>query len=61
MLGGGPRRHILRNNRFDLNAFGGVVWNNEVFEPDSGRTPVNNQIEAAAGVDFAIFEFKQMA
>ena len=61
MLGGGPRRQILRNNRFDLNAFGGVVWNNEVFEPDSGRTPVKNQIEATAGVDFAVFEFKQMA
>ncbi len=61
VIGGGPLREILRTVRFDLNAFGGAVWNNEVFSPDSGQTPVNNQIEGALGVNFSVFEFKQLA
>ncbi len=61
VFGGGPSREIIRNNRFDLNAFGGAVWNNEVFSPDAEQTPANNQIEGAAGVNFSVFEFKQIA
>jgi len=59
VLGGGPTRTFLNNNRVILFATGGAVWNSERYSPDSGNVPVNNQLEGLAAVSFNYFQFRQ--
>jgi Protein of unknown function, DUF481 len=59
VLGGGPTRTFVNNNRVVLYATGGAVWNSERFSPESGNVPVNNQLEGLAAVGFNYFQFKQ--
>ena len=57
VFGGGPSREIIRNNRFDLNAFGGAVWNNEQFSPGAETQPRRNSAEAFVGAEYSTWRF----
>ncbi len=59
VLGGGPTYSIIRNNDIILATIGGVVWNNERFDSESGFAPVNNDVEGLAGLDFSWSGFRQ--
>ena len=57
-MGGGPVRTLVRNNQLELKVLGGLVWNNEQFEPAAGQN-TNNDIEALGGLSLSFYEFKQ--
>lgn len=59
ILGGGPTRMFMNNNRVILYATAGAVWNSERYSPDSGVVPVSNQMEGLAVVGFNYFQFRQ--
>lgn len=60
-LGGGYGRFLIRTNRTNLTWLAGVVYTNEKYDPNSGLTPRQNNVEGLLSIGLDWFRFDTAA
>ena len=58
-LGGGYGRYLVRSNRTNLAAFGGLVFTREQFDPSAGLEPKQQNVEGLLGLKYSTFRFNK--